>query len=230
MASIAFLIAYSWRVITEAEGSVALLANIVILITWTAFVVDYVVRLSLATRRWAWFRGHLPDLAITLIPVLRLVRVVKVFTRLPGVRRTHAAALRTRIMVYGLASSAILIYIASLQVLDAERRVEGATIVSFGDALWWSCVTATTTGFGDLTPVTMNGRLVGVILMFGGVALAGVITATLASWVFERGARGDDAADAATRGDIRALQAEIAALRSSLGRGEPDADDDRSDR
>ncbi|UNK71105.1 potassium channel family protein [Microbacterium sp. H1-D42] len=227
-ASIAFLLAYSWRVITAADGPAALVANIVIIVTWAAFVVDYLVRLAIAPRKWPWFRRHLPDLAITLIPVLRLVRVAKILTRLPGRRRTHAAALRTRIMVYGLASTAILIYIASLQVLDAERHADGATIISFGDALWWACVTATTTGFGDLTPVTTTGKLVGVVLMFGGVALAGIITATLASWVVERGARGDDAAATATRSDIHALQAEIAALRSSLESGESEGGDDRT--
>ncbi|MFE6996713.1 potassium channel family protein [Microbacterium sp. NPDC057659] len=228
VASIAFLLAYSWRVITEADGTLALLANIVVLVTWVMFVVDYLVRLSIAADHWLWFRTHLADLAITLIPVLRLVRIARVFTHLPGLRRTKAAALRTRIMVYGLFSTLILIYIASLQVLDAERRVPDATITSFGDALWWACVTATTTGFGDLTPVTIRGRIVGVILMFGGVALAGVITATLASWVFERGAHGDDSADAATKAEVRALRDDIAALRAALiPPGEEPPSDDR---
>ncbi|MFC4138008.1 MULTISPECIES: potassium channel family protein [unclassified Microbacterium] len=218
VASIAFLLAYSWRVITEADGPWAMVADTVVVVTWAMFVIDYVVRLSLAPEKWRWFRTHLADLAITLVPVLRLVRVARVFTHLPGMRRTRAAALRTRILVYGIASTAILIFIASLQVLDRERGAPGATIVSFGDALWWACVTATTTGFGDLTPVTVIGRLVGVILMFGGVALAGVITATLASWVFERGAHGDGA-DAATKDDVRALRDEIAALREDLAQG-----------
>ncbi|MFE6734786.1 potassium channel family protein [Microbacterium sp. NPDC057650] len=220
VASIAFLLAYSWRVITEADGVIEVIANVVIIVTWVLFVADYVVRFSLAPQKWLWFRTHLADLAITIIPVLRLARLGRVFTRLPGMRRTRAAALRTRILVYGIAAAAILILIASLQVLDVERNAPGATIVSFGDALWWSCVTATTTGFGDLTPVTVVGRAVGVILMFGGVALAGIITATLASWVVERGATADDEddADAATKADVHALRDEIAALRELLTR------------
>jgi voltage-gated potassium channel len=36
---------------------------------------------------------------------------------------------------------------------------------SFGDALWWSFVTAMTVGYGDHVPVTRVGRVVGVLLM-----------------------------------------------------------------
>jgi voltage-gated potassium channel len=219
IASIAFLLAYSWRVVTDADGIVVVIANVVIVVTWILFIVDYLVRFFLAERKWKWFRTHLGDLAITILPVLRLVRLGRVFTRLPGMRRTKAAALRTRILVYGIAAAAILILIASLQVLDVERNAPHATIVSFGDAIWWACVTATTTGFGDFTPVTVVGRVVGVILMFGGVALAGIITATLASWVFERGATAEDEeVDAATKADVHALRDEIAALRALLAR------------
>lgn len=190
VASVVFLVVYSWRVITEATGAAALAANLVIALTWVMFIVDYLVRLAIAPNSWRWFRTHQADLAITVVPVLRIVRLLRIFTRLSGMRRTRAAALRTRIMVYGTASVVVLIYVASLQVLDVEHRAPGATIVSFGDAVWWACVTATTTGYGDFAPVTVWGRIIGVILMFGGVALAGIITATLASWVLERGAHG----------------------------------------
>ena len=44
-------------------------------------------------------------------------------------------------------------------------------------------MTITTVGYGDLSPVTPMDRFVTVLLMIGGVALIGVVTATLTSWV-----------------------------------------------
>ena len=43
----------------------------------------------------------------------------------------------------------------------------------------------TTVGYGDRYPVTDIGRLVGFALMLGGIALLGMVTATLASWLVE---------------------------------------------
>ncbi|WP_260412610.1 potassium channel family protein [Alkalihalobacillus sp. TS-13] len=53
---------------------------------------------------------------------------------------------------------------------------------SFEDALWWSIVTLTTVGYGDLYPVTTVGRLIASFLMFVGIGLIGVITGMVASF------------------------------------------------
>ncbi len=65
-----------------------------------------------------------------------------------------------------------------------EGAVEGGRdgrIHSFGDALWYAVVTMTSTGYGDVVPGTGAGRIVGAILMFGGVTVLSVVTATVAS-------------------------------------------------
>lgn len=219
VASLAYLIAYSWRVIADLTGPAFVIATLVILITWAVFIVDYLVRLSLAADRWKWFRTHLGTLAIAVIPVFRLVLLLRVLTRVPGMRPSAGTRLRTQIMVYGAGAGTLLIYIASLAVLEAERRAPSANIQSFGEAVWWSCVTITTTGFGDFYPVTAAGRLVGVAVMFAGIALAGIITATLASWVLERAARNRDDAEPATRGQMRELLAKVDALAERPGPG-----------
>ena len=50
----------------------------------------------------------------------------------------------------------------------------------FSNALWWSVVTITTVGYGDMYPVTEAGRAIGYVLMFGGIGIFGAITANLA--------------------------------------------------
>ncbi|KJL42222.1 pH-gated potassium channel KcsA [Microbacterium trichothecenolyticum] len=234
IASLAYLVAYSWRVIGDLQGAAWTIATVVVLVTWAMFIADYLVRLSLADNKRLWFRRHLPALAFALVPVLRLVRLLRFLTHIPGMKTTAGGVLRTQILVYGVGASLILIYIASLAVLEAERHAPGANITTFDIAIWWSCVTVTTTGYGDYTPVTGSGRWVGVGLMFGGVALAGVITATLASWVLERAARDHDDEEPATRAQLRALIERIDALALPAGPvggapGAPPGDDVSSD-
>ncbi len=74
-------------------------------------------------------------------------------------------------------------------MLDAERHAENASITTFRDALWWTLTTMSTVGYGDRYPVTAEGRLVAGLLMVGGIALLGVITGTIASWLRGEAAR-----------------------------------------
>jgi voltage-gated potassium channel len=87
-------------------------------------------------------------------------------------------------MMVGI-SLPLIVYTASLSVLEAERTSSVAHIQSFGDALWWSMVTVTTVGYGDIFPVTAEGRFVGTFLIFTGIGLFSTLTALIASWVMK---------------------------------------------
>ena len=100
----------------------------------------------------------------------------------PSVRSSWLAGLA------GLAAMAtvLLLVVSSLSLLDAERGQPGATIQTYPEALWWSLATVTTVGYGDFTPVTWHGRAVAALLMVCGIALIGVVTGWVASWIVER--------------------------------------------
>ncbi len=51
------------------------------------------------------------------------------------------------------------------------------------DAIWWSFSTATTTGYGDITPVTIKGKVLGILLMLMGTALFAMYTGLFAEIV-----------------------------------------------
>ena len=53
--------------------------------------------------------------------------------------------------------------------------------ISPANALWWTMVTVSTVGYGDITPQTLGGRVVGVVAMLSGIGLLGAISAMLAS-------------------------------------------------
>ena len=54
-------------------------------------------------------------------------------------------------------------------------------IKTFGDGVWWALVTITTVGYGDITPVTILGRLIAGTLMFVGLGLIATVTAIVSA-------------------------------------------------
>jgi voltage-gated potassium channel len=76
-------------------------------------------------------------------------------------------------------------------VLEFERGNPDANIASYPDALWWAVTTITTVGYGDRFPMSSAGRAVAVVLMIAGIAMFGVITATIAAYFVEQQAEED---------------------------------------
>jgi voltage-gated potassium channel len=71
------------------------------------------------------------------------------------------------------------IILASTLFYHLEKDVN-KNVGSIIDALWWGFATATTTGYGDITPVTHIGKALGICLMLAGTALFAMFTALFA--------------------------------------------------
>ncbi len=74
----------------------------------------------------------------------------------------------------------VLVLIGSIGVTYFEKDT------TFPNALWWSFVTLTTVGYGDIAPTTWGGRVIGIIMMFFGIGVLGLFTATIASIFVDR--------------------------------------------
>lgn len=70
---------------------------------------------------------------------------------------------------------AVLVLIGSITLSLIEPKTD------FSDALWLTLVTMTTVGYGDITPSTLAGRAIGVVLMLAGIGVLGMLSATIAS-------------------------------------------------
>jgi voltage-gated potassium channel len=214
-----FLGAYAWPILDPDLSGVWLRVCVVVTwLAWAGFAVDYVVRLGLAGDRRRFVRRNLLDLAVVVLPLLRPLRLLRLVRVLEVLNRAAADSLRGRVASYVVGGTVLVMLVASLAALDAERGRPDATIVTFKDAVWWSFATITTVGYGDLYPVTDTGRLVATGLMVCGIGLLGVVTAWLASWLIDRVSEAEEESQAATRRDVAALTAEVAALREELGR------------
>jgi voltage-gated potassium channel len=220
------------------------------LISWAIFVADFGVHLR-------WQRGYLRsnlgrfDLAIVvltapwyLVPGLGNARVLGL-ARLGRLARVSIASAKSEVLRelarrLGQAAlySVVLMMCCALIVEAVEPPSSG--FATYGDAMWWAVVTFTTVGYGDLYPVTTTGRIAGVLLMVGGVALIGTLAGSLGSF-FTRGDdaepgggvgdRADDGDDADGGGFEARVLAELGALRAEVARlqraeRDPDADPD----
>jgi Ion channel len=67
--------------------------------------------------------------------------------------------------------TALVILLGGFVEYLVENKQPGASITCLGDALWWAVTTITTVGYGDYTPVSSLGRIIGVIVMFSGIGL-----------------------------------------------------------
>jgi voltage-gated potassium channel len=79
-----------------------------------------------------------------------------------------------------------VIFFSSLGVYYFERARVDSNIRSLWDGVWWAIVTMGTVGYGDKYPITTGGRIVGLILIFAGVGLMSLFTATIASIFVEK--------------------------------------------
>lgn len=222
LAAVMFLAAYSVQVIGNLREQDAGWIETVVWVTWALFVVDYIANLALAPLRGRWFIRNLHELVVLALPILRPLRLLRLVTLLKVVHRVAGSALRGRILTYVLGSAVLLTYAGALAVLDAEENVEGANITTFGDAMWWALTTITTVGYGDHYPVTMLGRFVAAGLMIGGIAVLGVVTASVASWLVEQVTRDTaaevEAAEAPLRGELVRLSEQVERLTLLLER------------
>ena len=153
-------------------------------------------RFAAAFDRGAYLRGHWIDL-LALVPsvrqfrLLRLLRLLRLVRTFPGIYRAllHVERLlgNRQIATIAVVWLAILV-LTSFGLYIAEQGVNDAVNDPL-DALWWGVTTMTTVGYGDVYPVTPEGRLAASILMILGIALFGVITATTTGLLL----RGEDA-------------------------------------
>ncbi|HEY9369833.1 potassium channel family protein [Streptomyces sp.] len=194
-ASMLFLTAYAVRVLAlDLPETWRTTCLIVIGAAWAVFLLDYAVRLRLSgqgPRRFV--RTHLLDTIVLLIPLLRPVRMFNLYDRVQRRRRDGPRlTLYARVMVYAGLTVLLLGFAGALTVYHHEHDAPGATIRTFGDAIWWACETLATVGYGDVVPVTPFGRVIAVGMMACGLALLGAVTGSFSSWLIQTFAMEDE--------------------------------------
>lgn len=174
------------------EPSLAQVLLVINAIMFPIFLGDFFYRLFTAESRsgyffrgfgWADLLSSLPFQQVKIFRLFRIWRVIRLFVRIGARNLVHefiANRAANALLTVGFLVLCVLEF-GSLAVLRAEIVSPDANITSAADALWWTFVTITTVGYGDRFPVTIWGRLIGVLVMVAGVGLFGTLSGFLAN-------------------------------------------------
>ncbi len=152
---------------------------------WLIFVVDVSVRLFYSKSKWEYIKKNPFDI-IAILPLdsifrlARVARVIRVIRALSIISKSFKPVfdiINTNGLNKVITATIVLIFISSIPIYYLEPNIK-----TYGDAFWWSIVTATTVGYGDISPETGLGRLIAIILMLFGIGLIGMITGSIATY------------------------------------------------
>ncbi len=165
------------------------------------FVFEWVVRLRHMAKQqklslYVWSASGLVDaIGALAVPValilgvehntawlLSVLWVLKVVPGIPGLRQLRRVlVLESGPLISVLVIFLMVVFLASVAEYFLERDVQPQTFGSVPAALWWAVVTLTTTGYGDVVPVTPLGRMVAAMVMISGLGVFGLWTGILAT-------------------------------------------------
>ena len=181
--ALTFLFAFSYPAFTDSiSDSTNQILSIIQWVCWVAFAVDLLFGLVTSENKVLYLKRHPLEIASVLLPFLRPLRLMRVISFGGLALQKIAVGRQFAITVKVAITTVFVAYVAAVQITITERAVEGSNIKNFGDGFWWAITTVTTVGYGDRYPTTTEGRLLAVMLMFMGISLVGVITASVAAW------------------------------------------------
>ena len=116
-------------------------------------------------------------------------------------------------MIVAATLSSVVLGGALITIFDHEEFPD------FGIGLWWALQTVTTVGYGDVTPETATGQVVGALFMLEAIAFVTIVTAVITSSFVERARQERAAASDATESTaVEQLTVQLAEITARLDR------------
>lgn len=207
------LISFTLETVPDISSKYGNLFNLVELVTVLLFTIEYALRLLVADSRLKFvfsffglidFFALLPfylstgvDLrSIRIMRLLRLFRIFKVLRYSKAIIRFQKAfaSIKEELVLF-LFTASLLVFVASIGIYYCESKAQPEHFKSFFHSLWWSIVTLTTVGYGDVYPVTTLGKVFAALVMFVGIGVVAVPSGLIASALTKIAKDSDETSD-----------------------------------
>jgi voltage-gated potassium channel len=142
--------------------------------TWALFVAYLVISLILTPQRGVWLRRNWFTVVATIMPAARALMVISSSRLL-----TKSGGLSAQLRIYAIFFTMAVVVVGSCAVVTVEHLDPNSNLDTLAEGLWWAFCTITTVGYGDFVPISLAGRIVAILLMFNGIAVLAIITATV---------------------------------------------------
>jgi len=193
------VISFSVETLPDLSSGARELLRWIEVVTVAIFTVEYLLRLIVAPNKLRYifsFYGLVDLLAILpfyissrvdlrAIRILRMLRLLRIFRierlRLAMARYRDAfLRIRSELAIF-LMVTLLLLYVSGIGIYYFENEAQPEVYQSIFHSLWWSVITLTTVGYGDMVPVTLGGRIFTFVILILGLGIVAVPTGLVAS-------------------------------------------------
>jgi voltage-gated potassium channel len=197
------ILAFTTETIPDLEQSTIDFLNTFELVCIIIFSIEYIIRLYIAKKKLKFifsFYGIIDLLAILpfylsfgfdlrsarILRFLRLFRLIKLVRYNKAINRFTVAfkMIKEELIMFSVVSL-ILIYLSAVGIYYFENDVQPDSFSSIFSSLWWSVVTLTTVGYGDVVPITIGGRIFTFFILMIGLGIIAIPSGMISSALTE---------------------------------------------
>jgi voltage-gated potassium channel len=129
-----------------------------------------------------FLQALLPGLDLRFLRIIRVMRILKLSHYSTALEDLLASIYAERdAFVSALYLLVLSILITSCLIFFAEHHLQPDKLGTIPDAMWWSIVTITTVGYGDVVPLSAWGKVIGAFTALSGIFTAALLTGIVAS-------------------------------------------------
>jgi voltage-gated potassium channel len=131
-----------------------------------------------------YLRGAVDLRALRAFRIFRIFRALKLIRYNKALNRFHIAAkiVKEEVILFLIITS-IFIFLSSAGIYFFENEAQPEVFTSIFHSAWWSVVTLTTVGYGDVYPITLGGKVFTFFILIIGVGIvtipAGLVATAL---------------------------------------------------